>query len=1343
MAGFDDLLKPNSRSLAGATVDGKPADLTFTDADTLTDGTNRYRLKGVDAAETYHPGVAGKEFQEDGAAMTTEQVIKLANSQGFTRVVPVGEVDAYGRQEVDLYDKDGRSFNHLAVSSGVFQPADPRYDRTGSAFSAAFGRATRQGDSYKPDSWDLASQAIANTIEKQRDHGHQFKVNQEVSGNWGNYRDAVFEGYLARAAEIAGVSVDELDDEQRRNAARAAESEADRVYNRGIADFEYSDRTTDTGRAFNPLSEAWDTGLLGLQAGLYGAAEMAGETVGWEWLERKGTGGVARKETEISEQARYISDYDLIDQYGEGWSTKISDTLEYIGTNAAMSLPYMAATVGASITAPITGGASLAVPATIYAGQTWNEMEGEKSASIAVTSGIIQAALDNLGVGVIFKGSGKAASSVLKEAAEKYSAKNNVSLKEAQAVVAGATRAQIASFTGAAVQTAKDQLKARQLAKSLITRASTGAAGEGVTEALQESTAYLGAVIGSDKEFDANEWIERAQKAAVAGAALGSTFAVPGAAVDAGAWADVAYRKAPAEDKRLSDAGRWANQEIKEHGRVMTVKEINDEVGAAIEGGAQFATLEERVDADKARRKERTKEELLTETALSVPGLWRGTIRHTIPQHIKDASRTARKLADQLGGQLQKTFSGAAFENEKFHRVAQYKNMVPLPEKVFAVFNDGKIPSAKRRNEISDQIYDTLQTATDKQGNFDPALVPEGPLKQEVIRLQADLQRLSDKMWADQRKYNPELGRINNYLGRYKSLDKRAISKNKNGFVDALLANENYHGTRAEAIALADEIINNAEINDFEEAFSAARGEFKPQAHQERTINMAEDANFQEFLERDIFANVSNAVRSTARYTTQQDFVGRNGEKVAYQLNEIQKELIEAGNTPEAAAQIVNKMASGLKDYLDAESGNYKRATSKAGKTLQAIQKNFMFYTMIVGLPLATISSLVELALTMRGLTADQVFGRDGKGGLKAIATEFGDTLYKGTLEIASYRPGATQRLPSESIGKHNLRRLGFYEWDVGAATVAGATEISPLRQKISQKYFEITGLSGWTNYTRSVRGAIAVDYINDKVGIAMAADPDHPTNEEQEAAEALRNLGVNVEDMIAIEVAHMTGATTPEMEQQFEENIREAMFNFINDAVALPQAANRPLIYQDPRFALFTQFQGFIATFTANHIPKLWGEYVKRGTPAMKYNAFAIMSTMIVMGFLSQYLKDLIKYGTGDNPYLDDPEYIQRGIRASGLFGSAERLLDQFAPIYESRSRGVGDWVYNQTTGEAPALANAARIAKAGGKFLEGDPTAGAYNVFKATPVIAPLTSVNKGLANLITKGDWDYNGR
>ena len=121
-------------------------------------------------------------------------------------------------------------------------------------------------------------------------------------------------------------------------------------------------------------------------------------------------------------------------------------------------------------------------------------------------------------------------------------------------------------------------------------------------------------------------------------------------------------------------------------------------------------------------------------------------------------------------------------------------------------------------------------------------------------------------------------------------------------------------------------------------------------------------------------------------------------------------------------------------------------------------------------------------------------------------------------------------------------------------------------------------------------------------------------TNAIQEAEEQLRNLGINVDDMIA--VYQGTGNFNAQEQAILEQNMREGMFNFVNEAIALPQSYNRPLFYQNPHLALFTQFQGFISTFTANHIPKLWGEYVKRGTPAMKYNVFATMATMIALGF-------------------------------------------------------------------------------------------------------------------------------
>ena len=1303
MSGFDDLLNPGSQSLMGAQVDGVSKDLRFSDADTLVDDETgeSFRLQGVDAAEVFHG-----DTQEVGSRMTTEQVIKLANSQGFTRVVTQGQGrDTHGRRVIDLQDKDGRSFRHMLASTGVVQPA-AGFDETGVGFSAAFGRATREGVT---DDWSKAADVIRSTAESQQRGEAQFKQNQQFSGDWALYVDALVADGMDKGAAI---------------------KEANRVYNPNMATFEYADRDVATGKADSPLGEAWDSGWTGVQEGLFGFAEMAGESTGWDALRKYGTAGVERKRADLADQPHYITDFDLVKGEGDNWAGYISHNLEALTTNAAMSLPYMAITIGASLAAPFTGGASLAAPASVYAGQTWNEMEGEKSAAVAVTSGVLQATLDRLGIGAVFgKLGGKATKEVLEQAATAYAKKNGVSQEVARAAVARESRLAIASLAGDAAQIAKQQIASRQVVKNMIARAATGAAGEGSTEALQEATAYLGATIGSDKVFDADELIDRMQKAAIAGSVLGTAFSAPGTAYDYGAWLDVAVRQAPAEAKRQSDAGRWAEKEVKEHGRVQSIAEINEENKATAAAlGNELVPLDELADAHHARQKEKSTADRLIEAGLNAPALWRGSVRHAIPQSLKDQSRSLRKLADMLGGQLQRTFSGASYENEKFHRVAIYKNMTAQPDAVFAEFNDGKVVrSRKQKGEISEYIYNELR----KEKSDDV----------RVEKLRADLDRLGNKMWQDQKKHNPDLGYVPNYLGKYKSFDKKAIANDRDTFVKALEA-EGVDAKTAREISYA--ITDNAEVNDIDEAFSTVSGKFAPGSHKSRTLNLSEKDAFNDFFEKDLFANVSQAVRSAARYTTHQDFVGDNGKNIAALLHQAQVD-------DKVDPVEIQRIAARMKDIIDAEAGNFKRAKTEKGKAAERIQKNFMFVTLLAGLPLSTVSSFVELGLSMRGLTNDQVFGK-GRG-LATMGREFANTMWRGMGQVAAATVPGRKYEVAETPGKEQLRKLGFYEWDVGAATVTGATEINPIRQRATEAFFRWNGLQGWTNYTRAIRASMAFDYMMDKVDIISQGDPDAPTNEIQEAREALRNIGVNVEDMLNYNMEAMRGPITPEMEQILQENIREGTFNFVNDAVALPQAANRPLIYQDPRFALFTQFQGFIATFTANHIPKLWGEYVRRGTPAMKYNAFAIMSTMIMLGFASQYLKDLIKYGltndedefrgVTDNPYLDPSEVIQRGIRSSGLLGSGERLLDQFAPLYEQRSHGALDWAFKTVSGESPTLSNIQRAGKAVGKTVTGEVGEGVRQGLKAAPFFGPFSGFGHGVKGLIDEGEWNYKVR
>ena len=1285
---FDKLLNAGSNDLVQA--DGST--YSFVDADTIRDEEGQtYRLKGVDAPETakligdgrIKPGTAGGEYTSD--------LINLAKSQGFDRVVKLDSVGAYGRPEFDLQDKSGRSFSHQLLKNGVLT-ADPQAGHAG-VLAQEFGAFQRASKHYKEDKpWAEARNMLDEAIQDGRSFDEQFKKAQLYEGQAREYKQ------LAKQYEEAG----DFENAQR------AENIANSYTNN--ATFDYKDRRSD-GKAINPLSSSFDAGLVGVTEAMFGIIDMVGEKTGSEWVKELGETGVTRARSRIADRGWAIQDYKDVDG--------ISSALEFLGTNAAISLPYMAITLTASAAAPFTGGLSLAAPASIYAGQTWNEMEGDnKNATLAIASGVIQATLDRLGLKGIISTSG-ASKKVLNEAATKLAARDGISLSAAKAKVVGATKKEIAGLADDAAKFARNQISARNLVKDGLVRISRGGLSEGVTEALQETTGYLAAHHDDilKGNFDANELLDRVINASLAGGTLGSGFSVAGAAVNAGSWADVAVKLDEANSDKLSNQGKFAEQEIEQHGRVKTIQELNDDLTAEVELQDQAAQeqFDNRVAGETTRKKELSTSEWLAETLLSAPKLWRGATRYIFTPELQNSSRAARILADTFGGNLQRTFSGSNFEGRKHHLVTQYKNLLPIPKNFWTTMSGGKTLTTKQKAEISDQVYAKLRGAINAQGNFDPRKIARNdPHRQVLIDMANKMKALSDQMYSDQRKYNPELGYLKNYLIKYKSFDKGAIHRNRPQF-QQLLQNE-FNMTHAEAAAIADAITGNENVNTIDEAFSVTQGGLAPGSHQKRTLGLSEKDAFQQFMEKDIFTNISNAAKSAARYTAYQEFIGKNSSKLNERLSQMERELTQS-HGEETAKRLTNKVAAQMKDYLDAESGNYKRPTTEAGKNLEKIQKNIMLWTTMAGLPLATISSFVEAALTLRGLTANQIFSKDG--GLQSLGRELANTLHKGMGAVVERTTNKASTI-RDSKGQEIIRNLGYMEWEVGAATTTGVSETNAWHRQFYESFFKWTGLQGWTNYTRAVRASIAADYIKNKVDI-VREHRGPKTNEVQEAEEGLRNLGINVQDMVAA----FNGELDPaRFEQVMEQNIREGTYNFVNDAVALPQSANRPLIYQDPRFALFTQFQGFIATFTANHIPKLWGEYVKRGTPAMKYNAFAIMATMIMLGFASQYLKDLIKYNKS-SPYLTDAEKIRRAIGASGLLGSGERVLDQFFPLYEQRSGNPAEWVFNNVSGESPALGTVTRSVGAAGDLVTGDVGRGLKGIAKSLPVLGPLNFV------------------
>lgn len=1274
---FNSVLEDTSANALGDTG------LEFYDADTLYDQNGQgYRLKGVNAFEVDRLGKEG----EVGGQLAKEQAVKLANDLGYTTVVDLGEMDTTGKRKmIDLQDNRGRSFARELAASGM-APIMPQHDPDGSlSVSNRYRSMLKTAEGYEPTDFDKAADELRLHLENNNEYQALFKQKRQFAGQQGD------------------------------------------IYAEEGAVFERDGIDTKTGESLSPLSTSWNTAMLGVAEAAYGMASMIGETQGIDYLKDVGEAGVHRKRFKIGDQGTILTDYKDIEGFG--------DAMQYLGNNMVMSLPYMGITALAMATAPATGGASLLAPVSIYSGQVWNEMgdhiaEGEeRSAAMALTGGVLQATLDAVGLGAVVKATG-APKQVMKEAVKHMMAKG-LTKEEAEKQFFQVSKQQVAKFLKDAGTTLKEQLAHKDMALMTLQRAAQGATFEGTTEAMQEAIAAIAADLGTTGVIDWRDVSDRAIQGAVAGGALGGGFGAGGGMLDAGGWADAAWKTSIEDPKGLSRSAIWAREEENARGYVPSHQEnLHDarNLPDAVEKG------EDRAARHADRLKGHGFKESMKDIGKSMLAFFPRATRMIFSTDVLERSPTARKMADMYGAFINKIYNGHIYEEYKHMLVTTYKGMIDNPTNIYVELNDGNPVTGKDKVRLSQEFYKDIQAIQVKDGkkkgeiNWDQ--MPDGKKKDRYKKLVQQLDTLARKMHKDQKNFNKDLGQITNYLTTFKALDKGAVSRKREVFIEKL--KQHYNLSHADAVALTDEIVNNQAATPGE-AMASIQGVYQPGSHKAKTFRLSENDEFQEFMEQDLIANVAEAARAAARYVSYQNYVGDQGSILNKMYDQMQRE----GLTEEQ----VDEIAYGMKNYLAAESGNYKRPTTELGKRLEAVQKNFMLFSTITGLTLATLASLPELALSVVGLSSKQIFGKDGS--LSSMGKEFSEMIFKGMMEVASVGRG-DKKVSRDTVGTRMIEDTGFYAWDVGAATTTGVTETHAWHQGLLENFFKWTGLQGWTNFTRATRASMAGDFISENAMIILKHPTGEPkTNEVREAEDKLRNLGIDItRDLPQVARAFKT-MNLPEdqktdgmraNEEKVGHIIKGAVFNFINDAVVMPMSYNRPLIYQDPRFALFMQFQGFMSAFTANHIPKMWSNYIKNGSPQMRYNTFAIMVTMIMMGFASQYLKDLIKFGKA-SPYLDEHEFIRRGVQSSGLLGTAERGLDFAFPMYETRTGNAGEWAFDKAVGESPTLSKAAQLGGAAADAIQGEGGRAGNKLAAAT--MGPLRHTAKGINQWLFDGE------
>jgi hypothetical protein len=284
--------------------------------------------------------------------------------------------------------------------------------------------------------------------------------------------------------------------------------------------------------ANNVLSAGVQQGLQSIQQSWYGLKAWTGDVTNDPELYQSGIIDAHKVATKMLDNPEYITSYKQINN--------ASDAIEYVTGQAGVALPYMVGIIASYGAGAVLGGttaAKLALgalpPSLVYTGEVYANMEGgvdQRNAATALLAGSAMAALDTLGVSLLFKPSHLMTSFGQLQVA-KHLAKNNPGTKgglkfwmeKVKDVFHGTSMQAINKMLDIG-KVALGKKGAFKLAQVTALSMGKGMATEGVTEIAQEGLGYSASVFGSEAKWNTEHFKEVLVNAGIGGTVLGGGF---------------------------------------------------------------------------------------------------------------------------------------------------------------------------------------------------------------------------------------------------------------------------------------------------------------------------------------------------------------------------------------------------------------------------------------------------------------------------------------------------------------------------------------------------------------------------------------------------------------------------------------------------------------------------------------------------------------------------------------------------------------------------------------------------------------------------------------------------
>lgn len=317
--------------------------------------------------------------------------------------------------------------------------------------------------------------------------------------------------------------------------------------------------------------------------------------------------------------------------------------------------------------------------------------------------------------------------------------------------------------------------------------------------------------------------------------------------------------------------------------------------------------------------------------------------------------------------------------------------------------------------------------------------------------------------------------------------------------------------------------------------------------------------------------------------------------------------------------------------------------------TMRTAAQTAMAYQNIRLLPLTLFTSLTDPSgLVVRGGEMKDALRAFGAG-LKAVSKSWSNEIPEMDLEASK----------AAYMGLLDVSSVISKAGEIAGSMYAGNSTI----RKINDTFFRLNGMEAWNRAMRSVGSGIATNFITN-----------HLQNPTEHSERLLKDIGIDPAQkdgyflkkdlMDPTKPASTTDRALWAKKGELDitnPHVQQAVMRWVDGAILNPNAAHRPTLASDPRFALFYQYKQFVYTFHNTIIRHMINE-ARHGN----YSPMAIaIATYVPIIVAADFAKAMLTSG-GEEPAWSRSlgGIIEHGFDRSGLGGVSQMIASDLPVV-------------------------------------------------------------------------------